>query len=64
MSNNNLKLPAVEIRELRTNSITGYDGNAKDLVEKAHSTGLKDIERGFQQCAGCSIQFHGNRLYT
>lgn len=55
MSNNNLKLPAVEIRELRTNSITGYDGNAKDLVEKAHSTGLKDIERGFQQCAGCSI---------
>ncbi|SDB27004.1 nitrogenase component 1 [Eubacterium oxidoreducens] len=52
----NLSLPAVEIREVRTNSITGYDGKAKDLVEQSHSGGLKDIKRSFQQCAGCSIE--------
>lgn len=55
MAKPNLDLSAVEIRELRTNSITGFDGNADDLVKTAHSTGLKDIERSFQQCAGCSI---------
>ncbi len=56
MTKINLDLPAVEIREVRINSISGYDGNAKDLVEKSHCEGrLKDRERSFMQCAGCSI---------
>ncbi len=56
MTKINLDLPAVEIREVRINSISAYDGNAKDLVEKSHCEGrLKDRERSFMQCAGCSI---------
>lgn len=55
MSKPNLSLPAVEIREIRTGSITAFDGEAKDLVSKAHSGTLKDTERSFQQCAGCAI---------
>ncbi|MCR4690734.1 MAG: nitrogenase [Lachnospiraceae bacterium] len=55
MSNINLSLPAVEIREVRTRSVTGYDGKAGELVQKAHDGSLRDVERSFQQCAGCSI---------
>lgn len=51
----NLDLPAVEIRELRLGSITGYDGDAEDLVEQAHAGTLKNRERSFMQCEGCSI---------
>ena len=55
MSKPNLSLPAVEIREIRTGSITGFDGEAGKLVSSAHAGELKDVERSFQQCAGCSI---------
>lgn len=55
MSKPNLTLPAVEIREIRINSITGFDGEAEKLVGAAHKEGLRDIERSFQQCAGCSF---------
>ncbi|MCR5032935.1 MAG: nitrogenase [Lachnospiraceae bacterium] len=55
MSQINLNLPAVEIREIRTGSIVGYDGDAKELVDLAHSGKLRDKERSFMQCEGCSI---------
>lgn len=53
MSKVNLSLPEVQIREIRINSITGYQGDAKELVETAEC-GLKDKERSFSQCLGCS----------
>jgi hypothetical protein len=37
----NLALPSVQIREIRINSITGYHGDAEDLVA-ASACGLKD----------------------
>ena len=53
MSKVNLSLPTVQIREIRINSITGYQGNAQELVEAA-SCGLKDKARSFSQCHGCA----------
>lgn len=53
MSKINLSLPEVQIREIRINSITGYQGNAKELVE-ATACGIKDKERSFSQCLGCA----------
>lgn len=53
MSKINLSLPEVQIREIRINSITGYQGDAKELVE-AREFGLKDKERSFSQCLGCA----------
>ena len=53
MSKINLSLPEVQIREIRINSITGYQGDAEDLVE-ARESGLKDKERSFSQCLGCA----------
>lgn len=52
MSKVNLALPEVKIREIRINSITGYQGDAEELV-KASRCGLKDRERSFSQCMGC-----------
>lgn len=52
MSTVNLSLPEVKIREIRINSITGYHGDAEDLV-KISRCGLKDKERSFSQCMGC-----------
>jgi len=49
----NLSLPAVQIREIRINSITGYQGNAEELVS-ASACGLKDKNRSFSQCLGCA----------
>ncbi|MDR3091827.1 MAG: nitrogenase [Clostridiales bacterium] len=49
----NLSLPAVRIREIRINSITGYQGDAEELVS-ASPRGLKDKNRSFSQCLGCS----------
>ena len=46
MSKINLSLPEVQIREIRINSITGYQGDAKELVI-ASREGLKDKERSF-----------------
>ncbi|HPU62528.1 MAG TPA: nitrogenase component 1 [Mobilitalea sp.] len=53
MPNINLTLPEVQIREIRINSITGYHGDAKELVE-AGKSGLKDKDRSFSQCMGCA----------
>lgn len=53
MSKVNLSLPAVQIREIRINSITGYQGDADELV-KASQCGLKDKNRSFSQCLGCA----------
>lgn len=53
MSKVNLELPSVQIREIRLNSITGYSGDAKDLVQES-GCGLKDRNRTFTQCIGCS----------
>lgn len=53
MSKINLALPEVQIREIRINSITAYQGDARDLVEASRS-GLKDKERSFSQCLGCA----------
>lgn len=53
MSKVNLTLPDVQIREIRINSITGYQGDAQELVEASYSS-LKDKERTFSQCLGCA----------
>ncbi len=53
MSKVNLSFPEVQIREIRINSITGYQGDAQELVEASYS-GLKDKERTFSQCLGCA----------
>jgi nitrogenase molybdenum-iron protein alpha chain len=53
MSTVNLSLPAVQIREIRINSITGFQGGAEELVNCARR-GLKDNQRSFTQCVGCA----------
>ena len=53
MSTVNLSLPAVQIREIRINSITGFQGGAEELVNCARR-GIKDNPRSFTQCVGCS----------
>jgi len=54
MSSVNLSLPSVQIREIRINSITGFQGGAEELVNCARKKGLKDNPRSFTQCVGCS----------
>ncbi|MDR2163346.1 MAG: nitrogenase [Clostridiales Family XIII bacterium] len=53
MAKVNLDLPEVQIRELRLGSITGFQGTAKELVSAARC-GLRDKNRSFSQCLGCS----------
>jgi nitrogenase molybdenum-iron protein alpha chain len=53
MSHINLQIPDVSIREIRLNSITGFQGSAEELV-KYSRCGLKDKNRSFSQCLGCS----------
>ena len=55
MSKVNLQIPEVEIREIRLNSITGFQGTAKELVSACAACGgkLKDKSRSFSQCLGC-----------
>lgn len=53
MTGINLSIPEVQIREIRINSITGYHGDAEELV-RAGKTGLKDRDRSFSQCMGCA----------
>ncbi|PWT27625.1 MULTISPECIES: nitrogenase component 1 [Butyrivibrio] len=50
-----ISIPEVSIREIRLGSITGYQGSAKGLVDGYGCGGLKNRDRKFQQCAGCSI---------
>ncbi|MDR2610101.1 MAG: nitrogenase [Clostridiales Family XIII bacterium] len=53
MSKVNLSLPAVQIRETRINSITGFQGGAEELVGLSRC-GVKDNPRSFTQCVGCA----------
>ena len=55
MSNINLNLPAVEVREIRINSIGAFSGDAKDLLTKSHDGSIKDANRKFMQCSGCAV---------
>ena len=55
LSKVNLALPSVQIREIRINSITGFFGDAKELVTASQCGSLKDRNRSFSQCLGCSI---------
>lgn len=52
MSNINLQIPEVAIREVRLGSITGFQGGAEELVQCSRC-GLKDKNRSFSQCLGC-----------
>jgi nitrogenase molybdenum-iron protein alpha chain len=56
MSAINLKVPAVAVREIRLNTITGYEGTAADLIKRScnGAGGLQDQSRSFTQCLGCS----------
>ncbi|PYG88539.1 nitrogenase molybdenum-iron protein alpha chain [Ruminiclostridium sufflavum DSM 19573] len=53
MTKVNLSLPEVQIREIRINSITGFQGRAEELVNCSRC-GLKDNTRSFTQCVGCA----------
>ncbi|MDP4176842.1 MAG: nitrogenase component 1 [Bacillota bacterium] len=50
----NLNEPAAQLRELRLNTITGYEGNGQDLIDKAKNNCLENRERTFTQCGSCS----------
>ncbi|MDT8718156.1 nitrogenase [Clostridium sp. 19966] len=54
MSKINLRTPAVEIRENRLGSITGFQGTAEELVKLGQCRQLRDSSRSFSQCMGCS----------
>ncbi len=53
MPKTNLEFPSVQIREIRINSLTGYQGTADGLLS-ASQCGLKDRSRSFSQCIGCA----------
>lgn len=57
MSEINLRVPEVSVREVRLGSVTGFQGSAKELVNNARCGGLKDRTRSFSQCLGCSTSF-------
>lgn len=50
----NLSTPEVSVRETRLGSITGFLGDAEELVQCAHGGKMRDIKRSFSQCLGCS----------
>lgn len=50
----NLESNAVQIRENRLGSITGYNGTASDLDEKSRNGKLRDHDTSFTQCTSCS----------
>lgn len=50
----NFKKSGVAIREIRLGSITGYEGKAKDLVEKSQTGAIRERDRKFTQCGTCS----------
>ena len=55
----NLGIEAVQVREQRLGAITTWNGSsAAELVELSKCGGLKDRERSFSQCLGCSTT-HG-----
>lgn len=50
----NLGLDAVPVREVRINSVTGYQGTAAGLEECVRNGPVHDARRTFSQCLGCS----------
>ncbi|URZ18406.1 nitrogenase component 1 [Clostridium felsineum] len=50
----NLKLGAVPTRENRLGSITGYNGDLRDVVNKSKCGTLKNRERCFSQSSSCN----------
>ncbi|MDR1947840.1 MAG: nitrogenase, partial [Spirochaetaceae bacterium] len=54
MSEINLRASTVPVREMRLGSITGYSGTARDLVGSARQGCLREKNRSFSQCLGCS----------
>lgn len=50
----NLSQPAVLLREQRLQTLTGYDGNAVDLLAQTKKGCLQNRERTFTQCGSCS----------
>ncbi|MDR2053362.1 MAG: nitrogenase [Treponema sp.] len=54
MSEINLRSSSVPVREMRLGSITGYSGTAGDLVGSARQGCLREKNRSFSQCLGCS----------
>jgi nitrogenase molybdenum-iron protein alpha chain len=50
----NLQAPTVAVREIRLSTITGYEGNASQLLRQSCSGGLGERSRSFSQCLGCS----------
>ena len=54
MSEINLRSSSVPVREMRLGSITGYSGTARDLVGSARRGCLREKNRSFSQCLGCS----------
>lgn len=55
----NLNEPAVELRESRLRTITGYEGDAAQLVSRSDFT---NRERSFTQCGSCSADQVMNML--
>ncbi|MBP2643320.1 MAG: oxidoreductase/nitrogenase component 1 [Firmicutes bacterium] len=55
----NLELSAAGTRESRLGSITGYNGDLKELVQQSHCGTLIDRQRCFSQsstcCSGCAL---------
>jgi nitrogenase molybdenum-iron protein alpha chain len=49
----NLNIPEVQVREIRINSITGFQGGAEELVNCSRR-GINDSPRSFTQCVGCA----------
>lgn len=50
----NIIEPEVQTREARLGSITGFAGTAGELTSCARAGTLKDSDRSFSQCMGCS----------
>ena len=50
----NLDVPAVPLREQRLGTLTGYDGDALDLLRQSREGCVKNRERTFTQCGSCS----------
>ena len=57
----NLNDPAVELRELRLGTVTGYTGDAQNLNARSDGT-LQNRERSFMQCGSCSADQVMNML--
>lgn len=50
----NIDIPDVGTRESRLGSITGYNGDLHDLVNKSQCGGLKNRDRCFSQSSSCN----------